>query len=439
MKRVTKLFAATLALTGAMFASFAWTLPQAQSMMLLKNIELNMARQEYCQKDYELAEAKSAWYPSIDLFGSYNYQNKRNTIVFPAFSPLSPASGPQEIGINERADMGIELTYPITSAVVNIFNVKYRQTAMIMKSAQDMALKNQLSLRLGSLYFLWELSYSQMNVKKMVVAQFEATVTNLKNMQAGGLSSASKVLEAQAGLENAKAQLVAEENKVDSLKLEFLAFTRSRDSGQVPEAYGFALDSAALETLDTMTLNIYRPELASIDVSIDQLSTYNDVLTGRKYPNLFLSAAYHYGRPELQMGNNPDYMGYGIAGLQVRFNLFDGNKISSQQQQIQQQIEIARNRKQQAISDFNTTIASAKMQYFRAKKQKNAAKLSLEASGAVTKDIKNSLDAGVAAPLDLQNALVAQAQSELAVKQAEFLEKTALLKLYHATGKEIRY
>jgi outer membrane protein TolC len=150
-------------------------------------------------------------------------------------------------------------------------------------------------------------------------------------------------------------------------------------------------------------------------------------------------AGYHYGRPELQMGNDPDYMGYAVAGLQVRFNLFDGNKITSQQQQTQQQIEIARNRKQQAIDDFTTALASAKMQYFRAQRQKKAARLSLEASRAVVQDVKNSLDAGVATPLEYQNAVVAQAQAELSVTQADFAEKTALLQVYYTVGKEIKY
>jgi outer membrane protein TolC len=294
-------------------------------------------------------------------------------------------------------------------------------------------------LKLGILYFLWDLSYAQMKVKKMLATQFEATVAHLKNMSAGGMTPTAKVLEAQAGLENARAQLVAEENRVDSLKLELVNYIQCRDSAIFPEVYDFNLDSATLENIDSFSLNVYRPELSAIDVNIDQLNTFNDMLSGRKYPNLLLSAAYHYGKPELQMSNDPDYMGYAVAGLQVRFNLFDGNKISSQQQQTQQQIEIARNRKQKAINEFKNAIQSAKMQYVRAKRQKSAAQLSLNASRAVAGDAKNSLDAGVVTLLDYQNALIAQATAELAVKQADFMEKTALLNVYFAIGKEIKY
>ena len=425
-------------ISGIIVSSPAISLQQAQTMMFFKNLDLIIDRQEYCQKDYELAEAKSAWYPSIDLFGSYAYQSKKNSISLPIRSPFFP-SGPLEMGVKDRSDIGVELTYPVTAAIVNIFNVKSRQLALQTKSAQDMALRNQLSFKLGTLYFLWNLSYSQMNVKKMLAAQFEANVAQLANLQAGGLSSASKVLEAKAGFENAKAQLVAEENRTDSLRLEMVNFIRCEDSAIVPEAYDFKGDSLAPEAFDTLSLNEYRPVLAALDLSIDQLITYNDVLTGRKYPNLLLNAAYHYGRPELEMSNDPDFMGYAVAGVQIRFNLFDGNKIVSQEQQTQQQIEILRNRKKQAINEFMNTIKSAKMQYMRAKRQKTAAQASLEAAVAVSKDVKNSLDAGLLTALDYQNALMAQATAELAVKQAEFMERTALLQVYFAVGKEIKF
>jgi outer membrane protein TolC len=445
MKRVLTESVVAFMLSGGLFVLHALSLPQAQTMMFLKNLDLTIARQEYCQKDYELAEAKSAWYPSVDAFGSYSYQTKKNSIALPPQTPSPsgatlPSGRPMEMGVKDRSDMGLEVTYSITGALVNTFNVKYRQSALSVKSAQDLTLRNQLSFKLGILYFRWDLSYSQMKLKKILVSQCEANVVHLKNMQQGGMSSASKILEAQAGLENSKTQLVVEENQVDSLRLELINFIRCDDSAIVPESYGNHLDSAmAGASIDSLSLNEYRPELTALDLSIDQLNTYKDMLAGRKYPNLFISAGYHYGKPELQMSNAPDYMGYAIAALQVRFNLFDGNKIFSQEQQTQQLIEIARKRKQQAMSDFSNTIKSAKMEYVRAKRQKEAAQVSLQASRAVAEDVKNSLEAGLLTPLDYQNALVAQATAELAVKQADFLEKIALLKIDFAVGKEIKF
>jgi outer membrane protein len=442
MKRVMTLFVVELLLGAGFSFANSLTLRQAQEMMFGKNLDLAMARQEYCQKDYELSEAKSGWYPSIDASAAYSYQNKKNTITFP--SQLTSQlrgfpSGPQEMGTYDRSDLCVDLSYPVTAALVNRSNVRSRVIALKVKNAQDMALKNQLSFKLGLLYLTWDLSFSQMKIRQLVVSQFEATVAHLKNLYEGGMSSSSKILEAQAGLSNARVELVVQENKTDSLKLELNNFIQNSDTSIVPEAYDFNLDSVALKSIDTLSLNDLRPELIALDLSIDQMNEGLDILAGKKYPNLLLNAGYHYGKPELTMSNNPSFMGYAVASVQVKYNIFDGNKIKSQEQQTNQQIQIARDRKQQAVSDFTTAVKSAKMQFLRARKHRSTASLSLDAARAAVKDVKNSLDAGVMTTLDYQNALVAQQTAELSVKQADFFEKTALLKMYFAAGKELKY
>jgi outer membrane protein TolC len=308
-----------------------------------------------------------------------------------------------------------------------------------IKSMQNSALKNQLSYKLAVLYFSWDFSFCQTTVQKTLVSQLEAAVAQIKELRAGGVASSVKVLEAQAKLENAKVALCASENTTDSLKLELTDFIQYGDSAIIPENYDFKIDSLYISSIDTISLDVFRPELSALDLSAEQLSVYMDILSGQKYPNLVLSAGYHYGRPELNMGNNPDYMGYAIAALKFNFNIFDGYKISSMQSQAQQQIEMVRSRKKQLTNSFVNSIKSAKQDFLRAQRQKNAARISLEASHALAEDVKNSLNSGVSTSLDYLNALSSEAVAECGVKQAQFMEKMALLKIYYASGKELKY
>ena len=438
MKRIMIIFSALLAVSGRSFFAHPLSLPQAQNTMLFKNLDLVIANQEYCKKDYELAEAKAQWYPSVDLDGGYGYQNKKSTITLPINSPFLP-SGPLQMGTYDRSDLGLDISYPITAAFVNIYNVKYRTLAMQVKSAQNAALKNQLSFKLGALYFLWELSYGATEVQKTLVSQLEATVTQLKNLQAGGMASASRVLEAQARLANAKVQLCGNENQTDSLRLEVVNFIQCPDTAITPENYDINASMGPFSPIDTLTLNSYRPDLAALDLSIEQLSVFSDILSGQKYPNLVWTAGYHYGRPELNMGNNPKYMGYAMTALQFKFNLYDGDKVTSQQRQTQQQIEITQTQKQQIVSALNSAITSAKRDFYRAQRQEKAAQLSLEASHALAEDAKNSLAAGVVTSIDYLSALTEEAKARFAVQQAQLQEKMALLKVYFAAGKELKY
>jgi hypothetical protein len=49
------------------------------------------------------------------------------------------------------------------------------------------------------------------------------------------------------------------------------------------------------------------------------------------------------------------------------------------------------------------------------------------------------LKAGVITALDYQNAITAEAVAQCSVKQAQFMEKMAQLKVYFAIGKELKY
>ncbi|HAJ78972.1 MAG TPA: hypothetical protein DCO75_04310 [Fibrobacteres bacterium] len=432
MKQATLSCFVNIFISGYFFVVSPLSLPQAQKQMLIKNLDIVIANQDYCKKDYELTEAKSVWYPSFDASGSLSYQNKKSTITLPIYNSM-------EIGTNDRSDLGLEVSYPLTAAFVNTFNVKYRTMDLQIKSMQNSALKNQLSYKLAALYFSWDFSFCQTVVQQTLVSQLEAAVARIKELQAGGIASSAKVLEAQAKLENAKVALCTNENTTDSLKQELADFIQYGDSAITPENYDFKIDSLYISSINTISLDVFRPELSALDLSAEQLSVYMDILSGQKYPNLVLSAGYHYGRPELNMGKDPDYMGYAIAALKFNFNIFDGYKISSRQSQTQQQIEMVKSRKKQLTNSFVISIKSAKQDFLRAQRQKNAARISLEASHALVEDVKNSLNSGVSTTLDYLNALSSEAVAECGVKQAQFMEKMALLKIYYASGKELKY
>jgi outer membrane protein TolC len=310
-----------------------------------------------------------------------------------------------------------------------------------MKDAQNAGLKNQLSFRLGALYFAWALSYSQVEVYQALVKQLADQTSQARNLSAGGVTSSSKVLDALARLANAQADLVTAQNQSDSLRLELANFAQCKDSALAPEPFSFGLDSASLASLDTVALNTARPELASVDLFISQQSTLSDIMSGQKYPNLVASVGYRYANPGLKMGGS-DFMGYGQAGLQLRWSatsLFDWSGPSNQQKQTSSQIEIAKFQKQQMIDSWNNAIKNAKLQVTRASRVRQAAAAALTAADAVVVDAKNGLAAGTLTQSDYLNAITSKAKADLTVRQAAFMNNLAILQLYFAAGKELRF
>jgi outer membrane protein TolC len=366
-------------------------------------------------------------------YSGFTQDNSLNINIAP--SPKFPAGlSAKESFASDREELGVDLSYPVTAAFVNTYNMKYHDLAIKTKFAQNAALKNQLSFKLGMLYFQWDFSYAQTDMQKLLVTQFQATVDQLKTLESGGMAAHSKVLQAQARLESAKVLLSACQNTLDSMRFELVNFIQSPDTTSAPEPYAFHGQTS----FDTVSLNTARPELIAMDLSVSQLTTFNDILTGQKYPNLVFDVGLRYGKPGLNMLGT-DFMGYGVASAQLKFTIFDGFKVASQKHQNQTQIEIVQLQKQQLVNTFTNNIKTTKLELQWAKKQEASAMTSLEAANAFADDAKNSLASGTITALDYLDAVNGAAQAKLAVKQAKFMQNIATLKLYYVAGKDLLF
>ena len=435
MNKKVLLLGVMLAVTSTN-AAWPLSLQEAQRCLFSNNIDIAIADKEYAKKTSEVREARATWYPSLDAAGSILYQSKRNSVSLKLPPPIGTQN--QSIGTYDRDELGIDLSYPITAALVNIYNVKYRNIALKIKQAQNDGLKNQLSMKLGTLYFTWEMAGKQLAVQTMLVTQFDSTVALLSSMQKSGLGTASRVLDAQARLENARVGVLTAENQVDSLKRELLTFINYTSTDAAPQDYSFMIDTAGWRIIDTLTVNRNRPELNALDLTASQLAVFNQALLGQKYPMLVCSAGYRYGKPGTAMGGT-DFMSYAVAAVQLKFNIFDGFKVSSQREQVREQIDILGKQKEQLLTTWNNAVQTARMQYAKAKQQESAAKSALAAAHAFLIDAKNSLDAGSGTSLDYLNAVTGEASANLLVSQAQYAQKMALLQLLYVAGKDIRF
>jgi len=424
------------------WASYGLSLKQAQEIMLFKNTDIVIANQEFCKKGYEESEAKALWYPSLDVVGSYNHftQNSSTTISglpFPGLSPGASTTLPIPNSMN-KTEIGADLSYPLTTAFVNNFSVRYRHLAITAKEAQNQGLKNQLSFKLGAMYLQWNLSFQQIDVYKTLIKQLEEMVTQTQQLKSGGVASSSQVLDVKARLAQAKSDMVTNQNQCDSLKLELLNFIQTPDSNFLPADYSFAIDSQALLATDSIGLNSSRPELISLDLSMEQLAVFQNIIAGQKYPNLIALAGLRYANPGLAMGKD-QYMGYGLFGLQLKWNLFDGWKVSSQHKQTSEQVDILKTQRRQLVDMWDNAIKNAKLAIKRAEQQAAAANASFDAAEAYATDAQNNFAAGIATQTDVLNALSAKSKSALLVKQATFMKNMAVLQLFFAAGRELKF
>jgi outer membrane protein TolC len=411
-------------------------LAQAQSTMLRNNLDIAIADQQIEKKQLEMRETKSGWFPSLDAVASYNQLTDKTSNTM-KISPLS--AGPSTFVIpysDHKAELGADISYPLTAAFVNIYQVHYKNLIYKAAQIQKQSLVSMLSYKLAATYLLWSFSYGQADVQKALMTQLEQSVDQMKNRYAKGLSASSSVYDAQARFDAATVDLISFQNKTDSLKLELMNILQSNDSTMTPENFSFKLDSLGIAALDTLSLDTTRSELFTSDVIRNQLQLFDKILFAQRYPNIVAVAGYRYGQPGLQMGKN-DFMSYGQVGIQCKLNLFDGFRVSSQQAQNKMQMAMTQTQKLQQKNTWQMQLENAKLQLKHTQMQKRATLTSKKAADAFLADAKNNLAAGTITSSEYLNAQVAQAKADLAIKQAEFMESMGVLQVYYAAGKEL--
>jgi outer membrane protein TolC len=427
-----------LLFTALPLRSETLTLADAQAMLFKNNLDILVAEAELNKAHDELDGAYSAFWPSIDANASYNYLSKTNSIFLnpSTLNPLFPDTVKKmTLGGNDRAEFGLDLSYPFFTGFSRYYAMAGRKEAITSKQASLEAAKNRASLALGLLYFQWELSCRQAGLRKTLAEQLTAYTKQVSAEREAGTALQSKLLDARARLQLANVDLAAAADQIDSLRRELLSLILSKEKGLVPDTAG----ATALDTLPIpKTVKTERPEIVALDHASMQIEKIRAALRYRHFPSVSGSAGLRYGRPGLNMGLDR-YMGWGLVGVQVKWNLFDGFRTEVEGALLQRQIDfidIERTRQNEAIE---RAFETAKQQVTSTAERLSACDAARVAARALTADLKNSLAAGAVTAADYLDALVKQAQAELMVEQAKTARKSAVLKMWFAAGKTIKY
>jgi outer membrane protein len=421
-----------------LFAGALWvaaepmTLHEAYDRLFNNNLDIMVAQAELRKVEAELTETKSAWWPSVDVNGSYLYFSEKNSIKFSLLGREIDTT----IGTNDRAEIGLDLSYPLFTGFSRYYADHIKQQSVASKKAQLEGVINRITLTLGVLYLQWDLSYKQADLRRALVEQLETYTRQVTAMREAGTALQSKQLEAQARLQLARVDLAAAEDQSDSLRRELMSFILCKNNEIVPDSSGTAFDTLPIP--EQAVIDTLRPELVMLARLGDQIDLARRQLKFRHFPTIVGVIGGRYGKPGLAMGSD-EYSGYGLAGLQLKWNLFDGLKVRSQYTQLDCQLELVDIERTRQIETLERTFAIAREQINNAANRLVATEESREAARALAEDLKNTLAAGMVTTADYLNALVNLAQAELMVEQAKTAKKIAMLKMLYAMGKEIKY
>lgn len=430
---IFRVFFLVSAFTVSAFAE-PFSLHEAYGRLFKNNLDILAAQAELKRVEAELMETRSVWWPSVDVNGSYFYFSEKNRIKLSI--PGMVRELDTTIGSNDRAEIGIDLSYPLFAGFSRYYGVLIKEEAVAVKQASLQGTINRITLSLGILYLQWEFSYKQADLRRALVEQLETYARQVAAMREAGTALHSKLLEAQARLQLARVDLAAAEDQSDSLRRELMSFILCKDEEIVPDTAGLAFDTMPIPK--KRGIDSLRPEMVLLARLGDQIDLSRRQLKFRHFPTIVGVLGGRYGKPGLAMGSQ-DYSGYGLVGVQLKWNLFDGLKVRSQYIQHDCRLELVEIERTRQVEMLERTFDIAREQLNNAANRLVATEESRKAARALAEDLKNTLAAGMVTTADYLNALVNLAQAELMVEQAKTAKKIAMLKMLYAMGREIRY
>lgn len=437
---------AALALLLAPGRPQALTLGEAQAALFRDNPDLAVLKLEVERAEDQVKEARAAWLPSVDVLGSYAYTTETShlNLDLPFPSPAGTHLN-RAVGDHDRVETGLDASYPLFTGFARGRKVDAQRLGVKAKEAQWRAVRNQSSLRLAGLFYAWQLAGSQASYQEKLLQHSRELERQAQDFVKAGTAVRSRLLSAQARARSVEVELLTARNARDSLAFEVLAFLGTRESsGSKPDG-----DSAAAAVLQADTNAVpdlswtapgdpARPDAEALDLGAAQARMGAKALAGQRWPQLFGTAGWRYANPGLDLAGD-EFMNYGIVGVQMKWNLFDGSRNGSQRAQLEVQARELAEQKRKLERDWRKSMATSRLQYARWEAQYAAARASREAARAAAADVKRQLDAGVATDADWLDARNGEARAELAMEQARTMQRLARMQWEYAAGMELRF
>lgn len=437
--------ATSLLFTAAALAAppgHALSLHQAQEILFRDNPDLAIMRLEVERSEDQLQEAKAAWLPSLDALGNYSYTTETSHLKLDL--PIPPPNGTsidKAIGDHDKVELGLDASYAIFTGFARGHNLDAKRAGIQSREAQWRGARNRMSMRLAALYYAWQLAGSQAAYQEKVLAHARDLQKQLQDFVRAGTAVRSRALAAEANAKASEVQLLAFQNTRDSLAYEVLDFMGDRESAALASPDVLARDTAAIPEpawTDGDTAQAHRPEAQAIDQSMAQARFGSQALSGQRLPQVFGLAGVRYANPGLDLAGD-EFMPYGLLGLQLRWNLYDGSRNGSQRKQLEVQTRVLQEQKRKLAQEWRKDMITSRLQYSRWSAQFEAAKASRDAAEAAASDLKRQFEAGVATGLDWLEASNNQARAEMMMEQARTMQRLALLQWEYASGKELRF
>jgi len=332
----------------------SWTLEQCLRVAVENAPRLRAGAQAAAGAEAAAREAAANRWPSVGVSGAYSYTSETQQIDIPA--PIPGYTPPNiRFGDGNVYDLAVTARVPIYAG--GGLWEKARADAFGQKAAtQDLrgdSLKLAYDVRRA--YFAALGSEARAEAARQSARRLERHLQELTSAQNIGTVSEENRLMALSRLRQAQQAVLAAEADAQAARLAL---------GNLIARPGFEIHPAANldapiadSTLSPLPLKS-RAEVSAAQARLDQSRRLVRSTRGALLPSLSGSAAYHYGRPGVNMTEN-EWMDYYTLGLSASWTLWDWQARSRRVGQARAVAGVLDARKDDLVNVLNTRYATA--------------------------------------------------------------------------------
>ncbi|GAB6098397.1 TolC family protein [Halanaerocella petrolearia] len=329
------------------------------NIALEKNSELKKLRKKIKIAEAKLKQAQGAFYPSLDVGGSYTRSGEKNQASF------SKNTFSTSLSLNQPIFQGGELW------------LGYKQAKNSLKLTKlELEQKKQ-----EVTYQVLEEYYAILKAKKMVGVYQQQLEKNkfyldeAKTNKEVGIHTKTDVLQARVNYTQAQQDLLVAKNNLETAKLNLKNTLELADRIKLKLNNKLTWEEKSLnleETYKYALNNKVQFKLLNLQQKNNQLSL-KQIKLSNKYPNLSLSSSYGTTSDELTFED-----GDWKIGLNLSYNLFNGGQDESKIKATAEKVEKAKIKIQETKDDVKLGIKQTLLNIREAKQRIKLSKLNLE-------------------------------------------------------------
>lgn len=384
----------------------AWQTALKNSLALQ---QLDLVRQRAVA---EVAIQKAGYLPEVSAVGSYVFTSDVARISL----PFPTGQTEIEAGTRNRYDVLVGVDQPVFTGFRTRHLVAAAEKQVGAETVQQAVVQQGILFRVGVIYYQLQHNRLQQKVMAQSIDRAQEHLENMKRLYEGAQTTAFDTLE----VANRKLQL---QGQLQTLRHQYGILTAQlarvmRVNGD-PDVVPMVLDSLVMDlspVADYQDLALKkRPELARFDSLLQAQSHRISAQQSALWPQVYASAALHYGRPGVDAFRDR-WMGYYTVGASVRWRFWDWGEDHRRVEQARLDSAQVVLQKQQEITDIRQAVTEVYRQLASVHDQVGVQKQLVAQERVRYRLMRDRFDLGQATSLDLSDVEKALSEAELALQ-----------------------